>query len=138
MLLNVNASVAIIGMSVKARNPTIKGAMNTYPQRARRQASPDRTGHRRRERWGTDVIGGLWSALVPDGLELVGEVVELAVEIEVGRGLPFRAEGHDEVERLVVGRHVRLEVRHVRVLDALLRDVPVDRLREVLGEGLKE
>jgi len=36
--------VATIGNNVKAKNPMIYGAMKTYPQRARRQASPEKRG----------------------------------------------------------------------------------------------
>jgi len=45
--VNEKASVAIIGRAVKATNPMIHGAMKTYPQRARRQASPENRGRLR-------------------------------------------------------------------------------------------
>ena len=42
--MNVKTSVATIGSAVNSTNPISHGAMKTYPQRARRQASPDMRG----------------------------------------------------------------------------------------------
>src|SRR5215204_6639006 len=61
MLVNENASVAIIGMAVKARNPMSHGAMKTYPQRARRQASPEN----RDWRGGRAMLGAAMDQLPP-------------------------------------------------------------------------
>jgi len=43
-LVNEKTSVAAIGNAVNRTNPISHGAMNRYPQRARRQANPDMRG----------------------------------------------------------------------------------------------
>src|SRR6187551_2125838 len=47
MFVKVKANVAIIGSAVNSTNPMSHGAMKTYPQRARRQASPEKRGRAR-------------------------------------------------------------------------------------------
>ena len=125
--MNEKASVAIIGSAVKARNPMSHGAMKTYPQRARRQPSPEKRGWLR----GRATLGATIDQLPPASQTACISArmrLDLGVEVETGRGLPLRAVLVEQVERLVVGRHVRLEVGHVGECDALLGHLRVDAL----------
>ena len=82
MLVKVNAKVAIIGNAVKARNPMIHGAMKTYPQRARRQASPEKRGRPR----GRATLGAAIGQLPP--LSQMACICDFRSAISLSRSRP--------------------------------------------------
>ena len=82
MLVNVNARVAIIGNRVNAKNPMIHGAMKTYPQRARRQASPEKRGRLR----GRAMLGAAIGQLPP--LSQMACICDFMSAISLSRSRP--------------------------------------------------